>query len=154
MKIELWWIGKTADKNLENSINAYSQRIKRYTPFSIKEIRSYKTKNKHEQIKYEGLQIQQKIESHDYVILLDEAGQKKTSREFAGLIEKIQLQTYKKVIFIIGGAYGFSNELKKVSNTHLSLSSMTFPHDLVRVVFLEQLYRAFTIIKGLPYHHD
>jgi 23S rRNA (pseudouridine1915-N3)-methyltransferase len=154
MKIELWWVGKTSDKYLEEGILNYFKRIKKHTSFSLAEIRTKKTKNKSDQIDYEGSQIIQKIKAQDYVILLDERGNSKSSIELARYLEKISIQSHKRVIFIIGGAYGFSEAVREKSHYSLSLSAMTFPHDLVRVLFLEQLYRAFTITNGLPYHHS
>ena len=101
----------------------------------------------------EGEQIIKLLEKGDYVILLDETGKEFTSKEFAGYINKKQVANVKHLVFILGGAYGFSDELYQLANEKMSLSKMTFPHQMVRYIFLEQLYRAFTIINNEPYHH-
>jgi 23S rRNA (pseudouridine1915-N3)-methyltransferase len=107
-----------------------------------------------EQKKKEGDSILKKLDSSDFVILLDENGKEKSSLEFANLIQQSLNQGLKTIIFVIGGAYGFSEELYLRSNLKLSLSKMTFPHLMTRLIFTEQLYRSFTILKNEPYHHQ
>ncbi|MBE3085137.1 MAG: 23S rRNA (pseudouridine(1915)-N(3))-methyltransferase RlmH [Bacteroidetes bacterium] len=107
-----------------------------------------------EQKMKEGKKIIQSISVDDYVILLDERGKELRTVEFSGWVEKIFMLPKKRIMFIIGGPWGFSDEVYGRADFRMSLSKMTFPHQLVRLLFLEQLYRVFTIIKGEPYHHE
>jgi len=157
MNISLFFVGKTSFDYLEKGISEYEKRIKRYIKFEIKIIKDIKTgKNMSPQIvkQKEGEKIIKQLKDSDFIILLDENGKQYTSREFAGFINNKMITGVKHIIFVIGGAFGFSEEIYKRANAKLSLSKMTFSHQPIRLLFTEQLYRAFTIIKGEPYHND
>jgi len=157
MKIALIHTGKTNERHISEGIEIYSLRIKKYTGFEIITIPDLKnTRNMpgQEQKTKEGNKILQSVGKDDYVVLLDERGKELRTSEFAGWLEKRFAASVKRIVFIIGGAWGFSEEVYSRADFRLSLSKMTFPHQLVRLLFAEQLYRAFTIIKGEPYHHD
>ena len=156
MKIELILVSKTKSKEIQACLNDYEQRIKHYSPFSITIIPDLKnTKNlSQEQIKTaEGEQILRIFKPGDCVVLLDERGEEFRSVDFAAWIEKKQ-HAFSRLVFVIGGAYGFSKAVYERANDKVSLSKMTFSHQLVRLIFLEQLYRAFTIMRNEPYHHE
>lgn len=155
MKLELLCIGKTSKKYIEEGIAEYEKRIKHYIDFEIRYIKDIKdTKNMSPDIfkETEGKLILSKISDSDFLILLDEKGKMYDSVKFSNLIENKMVTGVKKLIFVIGGAYGFSAEVYKRANSLLSLSPMTFSHQPVRILFTEQLYRAFSIIKNEPYH--
>lgn len=157
MKIELLVVGKTSDTYINTGIDNYVSRLKHYIPFQITEIKDLKNTKKlsEQQIKQkEGELIMKLIVPGDWVILLDERGKQKTSIEFSSQISDYMLRGLKKAIFIIGGPYGFSDEVYARANEKISLSKMTFSHQMVRLFFVEQLYRAMTIRKGEPYHHE
>jgi 23S rRNA (pseudouridine1915-N3)-methyltransferase len=157
MKLSLFFTGKTSFKYLEIGILDYEKRIKRYIDFEIKIIKDFKaSKSMPAKIvkTKEGDQILKHLNKTDFLVLLDEKGKLFTSREFAQFVEHKQNTGVKHLVFLIGGAYGFSDEIYKRANAKLSLSKMTFSHQPIRVLFAEQLYRAFTIIKGEPYHND
>lgn len=157
MKISLFFVGKTSKKYIEEGIKEYEKRIKRYINFEIEIISDLKNaKNFPADLfkEKEGENILKRITESDFVVLLDENGEKLSSRQFAEFIENKSVTGIRKLIFIIGGAYGFSEQMYKRANYKLSLSPMTFSHQPVRILFAEQLYRAFTIIKGEPYHND
>jgi 23S rRNA (pseudouridine1915-N3)-methyltransferase len=157
MKIALLQTGKTTDKNIEVLADLYTSRIKKYNVFEILTVQDIKnTKNMpvQEQQAKEALKIMQNISDDDFVILLDEKGKEFRTIEFSGYLEKVFFLPKKRILFIIGGAWGFSDDLYKRADYKISLSKMTFPHQLVRLLFLEQLYRVFTIMKGEPYHHE
>ena len=147
MKIELLLTGKTDQPYLKEGIALYEERLKHYCSYLRKELPDQKTKEK------EAEAVMKNIRESDYVILLDEKGRSLSSEQFAQTIEKLGIRAVKKVIFVVGGAYGFSEALYKRADEMLSLSPMTFSHQMVRLIFAEQLYRAFTIIKGESYHH-
>jgi len=157
MKIALLQTGKTTDRSISAVADIYISRINKYSGFDVITLPDLKnSKNlpvKDQKIK-EGQKILQSVSEDDYVILLDEKGKELRTAEFSGLMEKIFLMQKKRIVFIIGGAWGFSGDVYDRANLKMSLSKMTFPHQLVRLLFLEQLYRAFTIIKGEPYHHE
>lgn len=156
MRIKLIMIGKTTDKLYINAINDYTSRIGHYNNFSVQIIPGLKnTKNlSHEQQKQnEGYLIQKELSPSDKVILLDENGKEFKSVEFARWLENKQ-QTTQKLVFVIGGPYGFSDDIYNRADEKISLSKMTFSHQMVRLIFVEQLYRACTIIKGESYHHE
>ncbi len=156
MNITLLTVGKT-DKNwIKDGIDTYISRLKHYTSFSLVEIPELKNASSltREQIKVkEGTLILKNLKDSDDVILLDERGKEYTSREWAGIIEK-KAMNGRDIVFIIGGAYGFSDAVYQRASGMISMSRMTFSHQMIRAIFTEQLYRAFTIIKGEPYHHD
>jgi 23S rRNA (pseudouridine1915-N3)-methyltransferase len=157
MKIALLQTGKTTDKNIEVLADLYTNRIKKYNVFEILTVQDIKnTKNMpvQEQQTKEASKILQNIYEDDFVILLDERGKEFRTSEFSSYLEKVFFMPKKRILFIIGGAWGFSEEIYKRADYKISLSKMTFPHQLVRLLFLEQLYRVFTIMKGEPYHHE
>jgi 23S rRNA (pseudouridine1915-N3)-methyltransferase len=157
MKIALLQTGKTTDKNIADAANLYSCRIQKYSGFEIITLPDIKNTKKlpviEQKIK-EGRQMLQWILSDDFVVLLDEKGEEMSTIAFSGWLEKIFLVRRKRIVFVIGGPWGFSEEMYYRSDFKLSLSKMTFPHQLVRLLFLEQLYRTFTILKGEAYHHE
>ncbi len=153
MKIMLWWTGKTQARYLIAPLNDYHKRINHLHPLIIKEFGNTKTRDRKKVRVVESDTYLKQITASDYVILLDEKGKSHTSESFSKYLESKMLASTKRLVFIIGGPYGFSEALYKRSNHLLSLSSMTFTHDMVRLIFLEQLYRALAIRKGLPYHH-
>ena len=155
MEIKLLVVGKTKNKELISLISNYVKRIKLYNKFQIIEVSSTKSKknNENEIKKIESENILKKVKNNDLLILLDEKGNNYNSREFANFV-KIKTQENKTIIFVIGGAFGFSNELYSKSNGSISLSNMTFSHQIIRLFFAEQLYRAFTILNNHPYHND
>lgn len=157
MKALLVWVGKTVEPWLVSGIDNYAKRLKHYLPFEMKEISALKNVKSlsSDQLKTkEGELILSVLQPGDFVVLLDENGKTLSSREFAAMLDSHLLQGTKRIVFVIGGAFGFSNEVYAAAKQSLSLSKMTFSHQMVRVVFLEQLYRANTILKGEPYHHD
>ncbi len=157
MKAVLLLIGKTDEKYLETGIKKYVDRLGHYLPFELKIIPDIKnTKNltaEQQKIK-EGDLLMQQFVAGDEVILLDEEGKIFSSREFADFVEQKQLRGLKRLVFVVGGPYGFSQQVYDRSNGKVSLSRMTFSHQMVRLIFTEQLYRAMTILKNQPYHHD
>lgn len=156
MKIKLIVIGKTDEKYLQEGIQIYLNRLKHYILTEIMVINDVKMGVKQNTIvqkDQEGKLILAKLQSNDYVILLDENGKSFSSTEFAGFLQK-RMNSSLDIIFIIGGPYGFSEEMYKRANDKISLSSMTFSHQMIRLFFVEQLYRGFTIIKGEKYHNS
>lgn len=156
MKTELILVGKTNDKLYIEGIKDYTERICHYMPFSIHTIPAIKnTKNlsEEQQKQAEGELILKILQPSDTVVLLDEHGTERTSMDYAKWLQK-KLQTCKRLMFVIGGPYGFSDAVYKRCDEKISLSKMTFSHQMVRLIFTEQLYRACTIIKGESYHHE
>lgn len=157
MKICLLTVGKTDIGWVREGLETYSSRLSHYVPFSVCEIPELKNTSAltRTQIKErEGELILKAIKPTDRVILLDERGKEYCSVEFAEEIRRLSLAGGKDIVFVIGGAYGFSEAVYARSVGKISLSRMTFSHQMVRTIFAEQLYRAFTIIKGEPYHHE
>ncbi|MBR3518553.1 MAG: 23S rRNA (pseudouridine(1915)-N(3))-methyltransferase RlmH [Paludibacteraceae bacterium] len=157
MRITLLTVGKTNDLSFKNAISEYQKRLKFYISFDIEEIPSLKnTKNLTEdnQKQKEGELILKNLQAEDEVVLLDDKGSEFTSKQFASYIEKKSASGLKHLVFIVGGPYGFSQEVYQRANDKVSLSRMTFSHQMVRLVFTEQLYRAMTILRGEPYHHE
>ena len=157
MKITMLQTGKTTDKHISEVADQYTSRIKKYTVFeviTISDVKNTKNMSVKEQKVKEGKRIIQTINTDDYVILLDERGKAYRTIEFSGLMEKMFMLPKKRIVFVIGGPWGFSDDVYSRADLSISLSEMTFPHQLVRLLFLEQLYRVFTIIKGEPYHHE
>jgi 23S rRNA (pseudouridine1915-N3)-methyltransferase len=156
MKVLLVQTGKTDFQYITDGSNIYIDRIKKYLPFEI--ITLIAKKNKPSEIelikKNEGILILEKIMPSDWVILLDEHGKQTSSVDFSAFIQQKMNTGIKRLVFVIGGAYGFSDNIVARANDKLSLSRMTFSHQIVRLIFLEQFYRALTIIKGEPYHHE
>ncbi len=157
MKITLLAIGKTGTKYLQEGIDLYTKRIGHYVPFELKilpDVKTTKSLTADRQKSMEGDMFLSAIQPGDVVVLLDEHGKEMTSREFSGYLDKKMVTVAKNLIFIIGGPYGFSKEMYDRANEKLSLSKMTFSHEMIRLFFTEQIYRAMTILKGEPYHHD
>lgn len=157
MKITLLTVGKTDIKWVQDGLDVYISRLKHYVPFCVTEIPELKNASSlsKELIKTkEGELILKSIKSSDEVLLLDEHGKEYSSSEWARIMERRISGSGRDVVFVIGGAYGFSQQVYDRCDGMLSLSRMTFSHQMVRVIFTEQLYRAFTIIKGEPYHHE
>ncbi|MDG1689499.1 MAG: 23S rRNA (pseudouridine(1915)-N(3))-methyltransferase RlmH [Flavobacteriales bacterium] len=157
MKVKLIVIGKTKSKFLLDGENEYVKRLKHYCKFSeliIPDIKNGGKLSKKELKEKEGNLILESIKNSDYVILLDNKGLALTSIEFSELLNKKMVSSTNELVFIVGGAFGFSESVYKRANTKLSLSKMTFSHQMVRMIFKEQLYRAFTILKGEKYHHE
>lgn len=157
MVFKLLLIGKTDDKQLQSLIDAYIKRLKHYIKFeweSIPDLKNTKALDENQQKIKEGELILKKISPTDEVVLLDEKGSAYTSLKFAENIQKKLNSGKKRVIFVVGGPYGFSEEVYRRSDENLSLSKMTFSHQMLRLFFVEQLYRAFTILRNEPYHHQ
>ena len=157
MNIKLIVIGKTKSKFLLDGENEYQKRLKHYCKFSeliISDIKNGGKLSKKELKEKEGNLILASLKNSDYVILLDDKGITLSSIEFSEFLKKKMVSSTKELVFIIGGAFGFSESVYKRANTKLSLSKMTFSHQMVRLIFKEQLYRAFTILKGEKYHHE
>ncbi|MBE6309793.1 MAG: 23S rRNA (pseudouridine(1915)-N(3))-methyltransferase RlmH [Bacteroidales bacterium] len=157
MKISLIVIGKTNSKFLIDGINEYTKRLSYYLPFSIEYLPDVKNNRKltvEQQMVIEGNNILNAIEKSDYVVLLDEHGKEFTSMEFSKYIEKKMSSVPKRLVFVVGGPYGFTQEVKDRANEKISMSKMTFSHEMIRLIFTEQLYRAMTILNNEPYHHE
>ena len=157
MKIKLICVGKTTSANLLTGENEYLKRLKHYNSvekIEIPELKNAKKLSEKEIKTQEGSLILKKINATDFVILLDENGKDYTSLEFSQFMQKRLNSGTKTVVFLIGGAYGFSEQIYNRSQAKIALSKMTFSHQMVRMFFLEQIYRAFTILKGQPYHHQ
>ncbi|MEN9338500.1 MAG: hypothetical protein RI945_225 [Candidatus Parcubacteria bacterium] len=157
MKIQIITIGKKHDKNLENYILDFEKRIKANFDLSWTILNSVDDNNKEVQIKKESekiLNILEKESKHIFVILLDENGKEKSTKELANLFEEKMNVGVEKIIFIIGGAFGVGREVKDKSDLVLSLSKLVFPHQLVRVILIEQIYRYISILRGGKYHHE
>jgi 23S rRNA (pseudouridine1915-N3)-methyltransferase len=157
MKITFITVGKTVDSYLKTGIDIYVNRLKHYTKLQIIEIdelKNTKTLTRDQQKTKEAELILKKISPLDHVILLDENGTELTSTQFAAYINKKAIGSTSNLVFIVGGPYGFDTTVYQRANDKISLSAMTFSHQMVRLFFVEQLYRAFTIIKGEPYHHE
>ena len=149
-------VGKTTDKHFVALIDEYVNRVGHYMPFSltvIPELKATRSLTEEQQRQAEGEQILKLLQPGDTVVLLDEHGQELRSVELARWVEQ-KRQTARRLVFVIGGPYGFSPAVYARANEQLSLSRLTFSHQMVRLVFVEQLYRACTIIKGEPYHHE
>ena len=157
MKLTLIAIGKTDDRLISKLIDDYLKRVNFYIPLEMRiipDIKKGKKISKKEQIILEGESIRKCLQHSDYIVLLDDKGKQSSSVQFARYIEKKMVSLSKRMVFIIGGPYGFSEEIEKISNEKLSLSKMTFTHQMVRLLFTEQLYRAMTILNNEPYHHE
>lgn len=157
MKIQLYVIGRTATSYIDEGISNYVSRLSHYIPFEIKtiaDIRNTRRLTEEQQKAAEGELLLQALQPGDCVILLDERGREYTSREFATMVEKRMATLSRNLVFVIGGPYGFSQRVYDRADGKISLSRMTFSHEMVRLFFVEQLYRAMTILRGEPYHHD
>lgn len=157
MDILLLTIGKTRTQFVADGIKEYTKRLSRYLPFDILElpdVRATKSMTERMQKIREGELILEKILPSDHVVLLDEHGREYSSVEFSAYIEKLMASGRKRTVFVVGGPYGFSEEVYTRADAKLSLSRMTFNHEMIRMFFVEQIYRAMTILRGEPYHHD
>ncbi|MGL5012753.1 MAG: 23S rRNA (pseudouridine(1915)-N(3))-methyltransferase RlmH [Bacteroidales bacterium] len=157
MKITLLVIGKTTERYFIDAIAEYQKRLKFYIPFDLEiipELKNTKGLNFEQQKEKEADLLLAKFQTGDSVVLLDERGQTYSSMEFATYIEKQMHQVSKRLIFVVGGPYGFSQRIYERANGKISLSKMTFSHQMVRLFFVEQIYRAMTILNNEPYHHE
>lgn len=156
MKTVLLQVGKTNGREYQAIIADYAERLTHYCQFeiiTIPELKATKALSQELQKKQEAALILKQLTSSDYVVLLDERGKELRSSELAAWIEKKQQSATRRLVFVIGGPYGFAQDIYNRADEQLSLSRMTFSHQMVRMIFMEQLYRAFTIIKGEHYHH-
>ncbi len=156
MNIELWCVGKTRFDFVSKGIEEFANRLKHYTNFNIvyiDDVKKSKKENSSIIKKREGEQILKSLKGDEILILMDEHGKEMDSVKFAGFIENKMVYSGKKMVFLIGGAFGFSQEVYSRADFKLSFSQMTFSHQLIRLCFVEQLYRAFTIIKNEKYHN-
>ncbi|MDE5869236.1 MAG: 23S rRNA (pseudouridine(1915)-N(3))-methyltransferase RlmH [Muribaculaceae bacterium] len=157
MEIELLTVGKTTINFVATGIEEYTRRLKHYIGYKITalpDIKKNASLSAERQKEAEGEIILSKLQSSDFVVLLDERGREYSSIEFAGFIEKQMLSGRKRLVFVVGGPYGFSRSVYDRADGKVSLSRMTFNHEMVRLFFTEQLYRAMTILRGEPYHHE
>ncbi|MFO7934560.1 MAG: 23S rRNA (pseudouridine(1915)-N(3))-methyltransferase RlmH [Bacteroidales bacterium] len=155
MRINLIQTGKTSETFIEEGVEMFRKRIVHYVPFGIETVQDLKKRRSmtmKEVQDAEGVLLLKRIREGDHVVLLDERGDEYTSISFAEHLNGLQGRI-NRLLFIIGGAYGFSEDLYRRADSMMSLSRLTFSHQLVRLIFMEQLYRAFTILKGEPYHH-
>ena len=157
MQIELIVVGKTDSKEVTALVEMYQKRVNHYCRFAITtlpDLRNTKNLSSQQQNQSEGERILAQLTESDHVVLLDEHGDELRSVEFAQWMRKRMVSGLKRLVFVIGGPYGFSEEVYRRANSKLSLSKMTFSHQIVRAIFAEQLYRAFTILNNEPYHHE
>ena len=157
MKIKLLAIGKTDNKNLQQLIETYQNRLKHYIKFDISiitDIKNVKNLSENQQKEKEGELILKQLQPTDQLVLLDEKGKEFRSVEFSKFLQKKMNSGIKQLVLVIGGPYGFSDAVYKKSNGKISLSKMTFSHQMIRLFIVEQLYRGFTILKNEPYHHE
>ncbi len=157
MKITLLTVGKTDKAWVKEGMDIYMSRLSHYVKFSLNEIPELKNVSalsKDEIKSREGELILKNLRPDDFVVLLDEHGKEYTSMEFSKKLENRLAGSSNDIVFVVGGAYGFSAPVYARSNSKISLSKMTFSHQMVRAIFIEQLYRAFTIMRGEPYHHE
>ena len=156
MKITLLVIGKTDDKNLTQLIELYQNRLKHYIKFDVEiipDLKNSKNLSQEQQKEKEGTLILSKIQNTDHLILLDEKGKEYNSVEFSNFLQKKMSSGLKRLVFVVGGPYGFSDDVYKKAMVKVSFSKMTFSHQMIRLFVVEQIYRGFTILKNEPYHH-
>lgn len=157
MKIHFLVVGKTNGQLYNEAIDDYRNRLKFYIPFEmevIPELKNAKSLSFEQQKEKEAELILKSLQAGDYVVLLDEKGKEFTSMQFAAYLEKKMQTVPKRLVFVVGGPYGFSKRVYDAASEKISLSKMTFSHQMVRLFFIEQIYRAFTIINNEPYHHE
>lgn len=157
MKLQFVVIGKTLDKHLDALTQEYAGRVKHYLPFEmevIPELKNTKSLSFEQQKQREAELLQKTFREGDYVVLLDENGREFTSVEFANYLQQKQSVAARRLVFVVGGPYGFAPEIYALAKEKISLSRMTFSHQMVRLFFVEQLYRGLTILRGEPYHHE
>lgn len=154
MKLLFLFVGKTTEPYLREGIDEYVKRLSNYIGLTVEVVSSSSHKTMSKAIEEEGANILSKLKPGDLVVALDESGKSLSSRQLANTLQKWMLQSVNRVVFIIGGAFGISPTIKQRSDVILSLSAMTFTHQMVRLILAEQVYRAMTIIKNEGYHHD
>lgn len=157
MDIELLTVGKTCIKFVIEGLEEYTKRLKRYINYSIvclPDVKKTSALTEKQQKETEGEMILARLQKSDHVVLLDERGRQYTSMEFADFLQKQMLAGRKRLVFVVGGPYGFSENVYARADAKLSLSKMTFNHEMVRLFFTEQVYRGMTILRGEPYHHE
>lgn len=157
MKIVLLVVGKTTDRHIQTLTDDYASRINHYVPFQmevIPELRNARSLTPQQQKQLEAQSIKKAVRPDDYIVLLDEHGTERRSIDFASWIEKRIAAGGHRLVFIVGGPYGFDADIYALANEKVSLSQMTFSHQMIRLLFTEQIYRAMTIIRGEPYHHE
>lgn len=157
MKVKLYLIGKTDRAEIQALIELFSKRIERYIRFEtiiIPDLKNTASLSESQQKTKEGQALLAKITANEFLVLLDEKGKRMSSKQFSQFLEKHMIQSTQCLSFIIGGPYGFSKEVYAKASGKISLSEMTFSHQIIRVIFAEQLYRGFTIIRNEPYHHE
>lgn len=157
MNIDLIVVGKTDSDAVQEIVTMYQKRVNFYTKFTIitlPDLKNTKNISAASQKKQEGELIMRQLADSDYVVLLDERGKEYKSMEFAAWLQKRMNSSLRRLVLIVGGPYGFSEEVYQRSNDSLSLSKMTFSHQIIRAIFTEQIYRAFTILNNEPYHHE
>lgn len=158
MKICLLTVGRTTDSAIARATEHYALRLSRYVDFemiAIPDVRATRSMTEARQKEAEGEALLGALKPSDFVWLLDEHGREFTSRELASELQRrMAAGVAKRIVFVVGGPYGFSDDVKKRADALLSLSRLTFPHELVRLFFVEQIYRSMTILRGEPYHHD
>ena len=157
MKATLILVGKTVDKRCAELISEYTNRLKHYISFEIStipELKNTKSLTSEQQKSSEAELIIKNLQPSDYVVLLDEHGKEMRSVEMADWMKRKMNTINKRIVFIIGGPYGFSQKIYDIANEKLSMSKMTFSHQMIRLIFVEQLYRSMTILNGEPYHHE
>jgi 23S rRNA (pseudouridine1915-N3)-methyltransferase len=157
MRIKILAIGKTRSNYLNEGIDLFLKRLQHYVNVELKnipDVKGVKNLSADQQKEKEGELILKELSTSDRVYLLDEKGEEYTSKKFARFIEKQQVAGYKQIVFLVGGPYGFSQSVYQRADGKIQLSSMTFSHEMVRLFFVEQLYRAYTILNNEPYHHE
>lgn len=157
MKVCLLVIGKTDAAYLRSGIEEYEKRLSRYLPYEMKilpDVKNARNLEEEVQKEKEGKMLLEEMQRTDWVVLLDDKGRQHSSLEFSNYLAQKMLGGIKRLVFVIGGPYGFSPAVYQRANEKLSLSKMTFSHQMVRLIFVEQLYRGMTILKGEPYHHE
>ena len=157
MKVEFWVIGNTSFPYLKEGTSIYEKRLKHYIPFEynvIPDVKNAKNMSKEQLKTKEGDNVLKKLDKGDWLILLDERGKELSSLKFASYFDNLLQQSHKRLIFLVGGAYGFSDAVYQRANGKISLSKMTFSHQMVRLFVIEQIYRAMTILRNQPYHHE
>jgi 23S rRNA (pseudouridine1915-N3)-methyltransferase len=150
-------VGKTSERYLAEGIAVFEERIRKYSAFeiiTIPDLRNTRSMPVKGQKAREGEKIIQYFKKDDYIVILEDKGKEFSTMEFSSWLEKILILQKKRILFVTGGAWGFSDEIYGKADMRLSLSRLTFSHQMVRLLFIEQLYRAFTVIKGEPYHHE
>jgi 23S rRNA (pseudouridine1915-N3)-methyltransferase len=156
MKIELWSIGKGNEKMYASAIDEFAKRINRYNNFEIKCISSKASVSAPiaKQLSEEAKQIHSLLQDGDRLVILDDKGIHGTTKELSNILQRQLNVSAKRLIFLIGGSYGIDDSIKQIADEKISLSKLTFPHQLVRLIFCEQLYRCFTVLKNENYHHE